>query len=233
MSARLTLVELRKATDTRAGVWLLVTIGVLAALVVGLQLGFADVKTWNSVVANAQQPVSVLTPLLGLLLVTGEWSQRTALTTFVLVPARERIVAAKLAAAGLLSLATTAVGFAVAFAGLASGGDWSFSGAVVVQLTLVNWLTMMFGTSFGLLLWQSAPAIVVYYVVPFAWTFVGRIVPGLDSVSPWLDIGQSRAPLAEPGVTGREWAQLLTSSLLWIALPAVLGTLRIRRADLG
>jgi ABC-2 type transport system permease protein len=232
MIARLTLIELRKAVDTRAGPGLLVAIGASVAAVAGLQLALADVRTWTSVVANAQQPVSVLAPLLGLLLVTGEWSQRTALTTFVLVPSRSRIVAAKLVAASLLSVATTSAGFAIAFAFLA-GRDWEFSGAVVAQLALVNWLTMMFGTSFGLLLWHSAPAIVVYYVVPFAWTFVGRIVPGLDTVSPWLDLGQSRAPLAEAGVGGPEWAHVLTSSLLWIVVPAVLGTLRLRRADLG
>jgi hypothetical protein len=104
---------------------------------------------------------------------------------------------------------------------------------VVLQLTLVNWLTTMFGTSFGLLLWHSAPAIVVYYVVPFGWTFVGRIVPGLERVSPWLDIGQSRTPLAGPGVEAGEWAQLGTSSLLWIALPAAVGVLRLNRADLS
>jgi ABC-2 type transport system permease protein len=230
--ARLTVIELRKAVDTRAGLGLLVAIGALVAAVAGLQLALADVRTWTSVVANAQQPVSVLTPLLGLLLVTGEWSQRTALTTFVLVPSRSRIIVAKFAAASLLSVATTSAGFAIAFAFL-SGSHWEFSGAVVAQLTLVNWLTTMFGTSFGLLLWYSAPAIVVYYLVPFAWTFVGRIVPGLEPVSPWLDIGQSRVPFAASGVTAGEWAQLLTSSLLWVAVPAVLGTLRLRRADLS
>ena len=200
----------------------------------GLQLAFADVRTWTSVVANAQQPVSVLTPLLGLLLVTGEWSQRTALTTFVLEPDRTRVVGAKFAAASLLSLTTTGAGFLITFgAFVLGGGDWAFSGSVVAQLTLVNWVTTMFGTSFGLLLWHSAPAIVVYYVVPFAWTFAGRIVPGLESVSSWLDIGQAREPLASSGVSAGEWARLFTSSLLWVALPAALGTLRLRRADLS
>lgn len=227
-------VELRKAVDTRAGTALLASVLFLVTTVGGLQLALADDRTWTSVVANAQQPVSVLTPLLGLLLVTGEWSQRTALTTFVLVPARFRVIGAKFAAASVLSVVVSCAGFAVTFALYAFFGDgWEFSGTVVAQLTLINWLTTMFGTSFGLLLWYSAPAIVVYYVVPFAWTFLGRIVPGLDSVSPWVDIGQSRTPLALPGVGAREWAQLLTSSLLWIALPALLGALRLRRADLS
>ncbi|GAA0238122.1 hypothetical protein GCM10009539_24240 [Cryptosporangium japonicum] len=225
-------VELRKAVDTRAGVALLVTIGVLVAAVAGLQLGFASDRSWGSVVANAQQPVSVLTPLLGLLLMTGEFSQRTALTTFVLVPVRSRVVVAKFLAASVLSVLVTVAGFGITFV-LLLGSSGEFSGSVVLQLAFVNWLTTMFGTSFGLLLWRSAPAIVVYYVVPFVWTFVGRIVPGLEPVSPWLDIGQSRTPLAGPGVEAVEWAQLGTSSLLWIALPAAVGFLRLTRADLS
>ncbi|MFG1927882.1 hypothetical protein [Cryptosporangium sp. NPDC048952] len=226
------LVELRKAVDTRAGAALPVTIGVLVVAVTGVQLAFADDRTWVSVVANAQQPVSVLVPLIGLLLVTGEWSQRTGLTTFVLVPARSRVVVAKFVAASVLSVVVSVVGFLITFVMLI-GSEWEFSWSVVVQLVLVNWLTTMFGTSFGLLLWYSAPAIVVYYVVPFVWTFVGRLAPGLESVSPWLDLGQSRMPLAAPGVAAREWAQLLTSSLLWIAVPAALGTLRLNRSDLS
>ncbi|MEV6816658.1 hypothetical protein AB0M52_31745, partial [Micromonospora sp. NPDC051296] len=39
--ARLTAVELRKLVDTRAGRWLLITIGLVAALIVTLQLVYA------------------------------------------------------------------------------------------------------------------------------------------------------------------------------------------------
>ena len=232
-------VELRKAVDTRAGRWLLIVIGVLACLVVVLQVTFggADLRTSEAVLASAQQPVSLLTPVLGLLLVTGEWSQRTTLTTFALVPVRERVVTAKVAAALLLSLVTTAFGFAAALAGIGVGvaldrvtGEVPV--AVLAQLTLVNGVITLFGTFFGLLLRQSAPALVVYFAVPFAWTIVGRIVPGLESVSPWLDVGQARAPLAESAVSVAEWGRFATSAALWVALPALVGTLRLRRADL-
>ena len=70
----------------------------------------------------------MLLPIVGLLLVTSEWSQRTALTTFTLVPERSRvIVAAKLLAGCALALAAVALCLALAAVGnLIAGGSWDF-----------------------------------------------------------------------------------------------------------
>src|SRR5690606_37538154 len=98
--ARLVAVELRKSVDTRAGRWLLVVIGLLGVAAVSLLLVSgerADV-TLGSVLVIAQLPVALLLPVLGLLLVTSEFSQRSALTTFTLVPHRGRVIGAKLVA---------------------------------------------------------------------------------------------------------------------------------------
>jgi len=233
---RLTLLELRKAADTRAGGWLLATVGALTVAVVGVRLaaGGTAARTLGSLVADAQLPVSVLLPVVGLLSVTGEWSQRTVLTTFGLVPARGRVVAAKLLAASLLAVAATAVAVAAGAVGFAVGGTAGgghLSATVVAQLALVNWVTMLCGTAFGLLLLHSAPAVVAYYVVPLGWSVAGRLVPALQSAARWLDVGQARVPLVAPGVTGQEWARFGTSALLWVAVPAVLGVLRVRRAE--
>lgn len=240
--ARLTGVELRKAVDIRAGCWLLVTVAALTVAVIVGQLALGDPasRTLGGLVANAQLPISVLLPVVGLLSVTAEWSRRTASSTFTLVPARLRVVAAKLGAASLLSVAATAFGLAAGTAGYLAGGalhrtagGWDLSGAVVGQLGLVNWVTMMCGTAFGLLLLHSAPAITAYYVLPIAWSIAGRLLPGLDAAAPWLDIGQARVPLVEPGVTGGEWVRLLTASLLWVAVPALLGALRVRGTEIA
>ena len=239
--ARLTLVELRKAVDTRAGRWLLGAVAALtvATVVVQVAAGAPDDRTLGGLIANAQLPASVLLPVVGLLSVTGEWSQRTALTTFALVPARMRVVGAKVLAVSLVALVATAVavvvglgGFAVAQATDRAVGGWGVSGAVLAQLGVVNWVTMLCGTAFGLLVLGTAAAVVTYYVVPIGWSVLGRIVPGLDGAAEWLDIGRARVPLVEADVTGTEWARLLVSVLLWVALPALIGTLRIRRADI-
>ena len=60
--------------------------------------GMVNVLEGTSI-ALATQAAGIILPVLAILLVTGEWSQRTALTTFTMEPRRERVVLAKLAAA--------------------------------------------------------------------------------------------------------------------------------------
>jgi ABC-2 type transport system permease protein len=85
---RLVKVETRKMIDTRAGIWLLGITLAAALLAAGIAL-FA-VKpadaTFDDFFANISGLQSILLPVIGVLLVTSEWGQRTALTTFTLEP---------------------------------------------------------------------------------------------------------------------------------------------------
>src|SRR5215210_5658638 len=104
--SRLIAVELRKMVDTRAGLWL--QLGVVALTVAAVILrsvtGDASDHVFRAELAWALQPAAVLLPVVGILLVTSEWTQRTALATFTLVPQRSRVVVAKLAAGVALSV---------------------------------------------------------------------------------------------------------------------------------
>jgi ABC-2 type transport system permease protein len=112
---RLTAVELRKMTDTRAGFWLLATIGLLYAALAVIMLFAADPAdlTFRNLFQLMMIPSGVLLPVLGILAVTSEWTQRTALTTFTLVPERSRVAVAKLLAAVALAVASVGVSVAV------------------------------------------------------------------------------------------------------------------------
>ncbi|WP_433219149.1 ABC transporter permease [Dactylosporangium sp. CS-047395] len=219
----LVLVELRKAVDTRAARWLLATVAVLTVTAPLVQTG---ARTFPDLAAAAQLPVSILLPVLAVLSVTSEWSQRTALTTFALVPRRHRVVLAKLAAVTLLGLAAAlfALGCAAAFAGAV---DLTVAG----QLVLVELATMLCGFGFGLLVLASAPGVAAYYVLPIAWAAAGRLVPALDPAASWLDLSRTRVPLATTNVSADEWARFGASAALWVALPVLLGLLRTARAD--
>ena len=118
---RLTAVELRKMTDTRAGFWLQFAIVVLTVLVVVATCIWAspEDQTLRSMLSIAVAPASVLLPIVGILLVSSEWSQRTAMTTFALVPRRPRVLAAKLLASVVLSLVALALCVVVAVVGTA------------------------------------------------------------------------------------------------------------------
>jgi ABC-2 type transport system permease protein len=103
--ARLVRVELRKMADTRAGMWLLIGMCGLTALVMTIFLVTADQpdRTFMRLMGAAAIPLAALLPVLGILLVTSEWSQRTALVSFTLEPVRLR-VASKMFAALMLGL---------------------------------------------------------------------------------------------------------------------------------
>jgi ABC-2 type transport system permease protein len=234
---RLTLVELRKMTDTRAGFWLLLSTALLTVAVVviaGIAMEEQD-RTLVNFVAIATAPLSILGPVVGILLVTSEWTQRTSLITFTLVPHRSRVLVAKLLAGGALAL----IGYQICLAtGLLAtavfGGDvdgaWSFSAALLGQNALSVVLAMLAGIGFGAALLVSAPAIVLFFVLPTAWGAIGSI-HALEGVAKWLDQSRTMADIGERALSGAEWARVGTSVALWVLLPILIGFWRVKRND--
>ena len=240
--ATLVRVELRKSWDTRAGRWLLITIGLASLAVVALALFVPEApKRFTQHLAITQIPVAVLLPVLGILLVTSEWSQRTAMTTFSLVPRRSRVLTAKVLAAAVLGVlgvvaAAVATGLAGALTPLVTDQDmdWSVSAAQVGQLLLVEVLFVLSGVAFGMLLLSSPLAIVTYFVLPNVFTIVVNLVNALDWVRDWLDLGTTTMPMFDgTSMDGQAWLQLGTSAALWIAVPMVIGWMRIQRSEIS
>ena len=234
-------IELRKSWDTRAGRWLLIAIGLAALGVVAISLFVEDApKAFADYFSFTQLPVGILLPVLGILLVTSEWSQRTAMTTFTLVPRRSRVLTAKMLAASVLGV--LGAGAAAVAAGLATvltpvvtdqGADWSLPGAQVGQVLLLQVLFVLSGVAFGMLLLSSPLAIVTYFVLPTVFTILVNLVGALDWVRDWLDLGTTTTPMFHGDLDGPGWLQLATSAALWILLPVVVGWLRIRRAEIA
>ena len=234
---RLAGVELRKSADTRAGFWLLLVIVLLAAALVTVQLiwGEAFEKHFSPLVSTAVQIISVVLPVLGILLVTSEWSQRTGLTTFALVPQRGRIIVAKTIGATVLTLAAVAACLVVSAIGNAiAGGDWDLGLGELGRYTLFELITMLGGVAFGLAFMNSALAIVMYFVIPIAWSILGETIPALDKPADWLDLGRPMTTLADSTatMTGTDWAQLATASAVWVGVVLAIGLLRLRRTEL-
>jgi ABC-2 type transport system permease protein len=234
---RLTRVELRKMVDTRAGFWLLLSIQLMAVAVVTLVLasGGEDQRNFATFLDVTLFATSFLLPVLGILAVTGEWSQRTALTTFALVPQRERVIAAKLAAAVVLTLASVAVCLVCATAGnLIAGGSWETSLGEIGQGALFETLAMLGGVALGLAFLNSALAIVLFFLVPRVLDVLFEWIRALDKPAEWLEMARATAPLLDPdvGMTGTDWAQLATASGLWVGLFLLAGIWRLRRTEL-
>ena len=232
---RLTAVELRKATDTRAGFWLLllVVLSALAVVAIVLAAGDPEDQTFASLFGDCVGIVSVLLPIVGLLLVTSEWSQRTALTTFTLVPERTRVVVAKLLAGCALALVAVVACLAFAALGtLISGESWSFTLSHLGQGAIYELFGMLSALALGLVIMHSAGAIVTYFVLPTVVGIVVEVVTALHGPAKWFDPNQSTGPLTDGTVHGAGWAHVAVTVGIWLVLPLVLGMLRLRRHEL-
>jgi ABC-2 type transport system permease protein len=239
---RLTRVELRKTTDTRSGFWLLLVIALVSIAAVALLLfaGETEDRTFATYFEITQLPVNLLLPVLGILLVTSEWSQRTAMTTFALVPARSRVLTAKVLAAAVLGvLGVVATLIAAALATVLTPvfspdpSEWGLSGAQAWQTLLAQVATILIGVGFGMLLLSSPLAIVLYFILPTVFTIVSTTLDALTWMSDWLVFGVTATPLFEGTTDAQGWAQVGTSVALWLGLPLVAGWIRITRSEIG
>lgn len=234
---RLVRVEWSKATDTRAARWLLIAV---AASTVGLMLvpilsPSGDDQTYAGYLGFAALALSILLPVVAILTLTSEWSQRTALTTFAQEPRRMRVVSAKITVCLMLGTVAAAFGGLVTAAGLAGA---SLSGRVLVHdldaglcavFLLYVVLNVMTGVALGALVHNSPAAIVASFVLPLAFGLLGR---ASTVIADWLDYST-----AFTWVLHGEWAghttQILASVAIWIAIPLAAGLIRTARREIS
>jgi len=239
-------VELRKMADTRAGRWLLISIAALTLLVLIIQMSVVlgqdlDVK-FLDFLQGMNTPMGILLPVLGVMSVTSEWSQRTAMVTFTLEPSRGRVIAAKYASVLLVAVGALVIGLVLGVVanllyGALSGHDvvWGSPAKYALYYLLLYIFGMSTGFAFGALLLNSPAGIVVYFVYSF-------VLPGLfaigaalmnwfETLQPWIDFNTDQNGLIDATISGKDWAHLLVSGLIWLAVPLAIGVWRIRRAE--
>jgi ABC-2 type transport system permease protein len=237
----LTRVEIRKAVDTRAGLWLLICVAATAVTGATLKaaLGSSAHHNFTDVSNVVQSFTSLLLPIVGILLITSEWSQRTALQTFTLVPQRWRIVRAKLAAGILIGLTASVVSLVIAALATAAASHpagvsaWQSSLDVIGVGLLYQSLSLLGGMAFGILILNSPVAIVLSFALPIVWSILTASISGLNGVANWLNTSNTTGNLLSNDMTARHWAELLVSMLVWIGVPLVLGVLRLRRKEIA
>lgn len=233
-------VEARKIVDTRAGRALMVAI-VLAATAAAALIMLTTPRgelSWKALTDASAVPLTLLLPIMGVVAATAEWSQRTALTTFVLEPRRLRVGLAKCVAALLVAVATTvaalALGAIVNVVGIVAGDgttSWTLPIAPLAGGLLMLLIGVAQGVAFGLALGRSAPAIVALFLVPTVWTVASTVVSAIRPVVPWLDLWGTSAILPTGTMHGLDWLHLATASAVWVGLPLVVGLVRLRRHE--
>ena len=243
-TSRLVTVELRKMFDTRAGFWLMASVGIVSLLATVAVIIWApdEAITQDTFSTAIGMPLSVVLPIIAVLSVTGEYSQRTGLTTFTLVPWRGRVITAKVAAtllvgvaAMFLALAVGALGNLVGSAITGLDAVWDISASQFGYIVLANVLGMLMGFMLGVLFRSSAGAIVGYFVyslvLPVALGTLAAFQGWFRDLQPWVDVNFASTRLFEGSLTTENWQQLGVTTLVWLWIPLALGLRAVLRAE--
>lgn len=243
---RLTKVELRKALDTRAGLWFTISIVglVLAVLTIYAFVAPDSDKNYGDFLSVSGAVLGYFLPILIILLVTSEVSQRNGLVTFTLEPRRSRVVTAKFLAGLLLAGSVMALAAVVAvigtLLGMVSGAspEWSVDANLLFNgFVLANVIGVFIGFAIAMLLMNTPGAIVGYFVysliLPIAVGILGAFSAGFEKVTPWIEFNTAQTPLftGDYTPTGQEWGQLATAGTIWLIIPLALGIMRLLRTE--
>ncbi|MCA1781551.1 MAG: ABC transporter permease [Dermatophilaceae bacterium] len=237
-------VELRKMFDTRAGFWLMASIVITSLLATGALIVFApdEALTFDNFAAAIGAPMTIILPMIGILAVTSEWSQRSGLTTFTLIPHRGQVLGAKLLAALVVGVVAMFIALVVGTLGTLLGSVitgldpvWNATVTEFALIVLGSVLGMLFGFMLGVVIRNSAGAIVAYFV----YTLVLPPLLGLLAVSqqwfadlqPWVDYSFAQVPLFNGIMSSEQWQQLAVSGTLWFLMPLAIGLVLIRRSE--
>ncbi len=234
--SRLVRVEWAKATDTRAARWVIALVALSTA---GMMLvPVIDPKSFDQTYASyirvAGLGLNFFLPVVMILLFTGEWSQRSVMTTFTQEPRRIRVVNAKLAVSMVVGIAGAIFGGLVAAASLglvsASGRtlEANLSVGAIASYLLYVLLNVLGAVALGALLHNSAAAITASFVLPAAVALLNKASTLLD----WIDMAT-----AWKWMLDNDWAghvpQILFSIVFWVVVPLAAGVVRTIRRDVG
>jgi hypothetical protein len=184
----------------------------------------------------------VILPMVAILSVTGEWSQRSGLTTFTLVPHRERVILAKAAVSVGVGVVSVLLAFAIGAVGNVAGSTiagvdtvWDASVMDCVYIVLANVLGLLVGFMLGVLIRNSPGAIVGYFVYSLLLPTVLQVLANSQEwfrdLRPWVDFSFAQSALFNGSMTAGQWAHLGTTGVLWLALPLSAGLWLLMRSE--
>nr|MCW2727895.1 transporter permease [Aeromicrobium sp.] len=241
---RLVSVELQKCFDTRAGYWLMASIGITALLATGAVLLWAPDSeiTFSTFASSIGFPMAVILPMIAVLSVTSEWSQRSGLTTFTLVPHRSRVIAAKAAVTLGISIVSMLLAMAIGTVGTIGGSAilgvdpvWDATTVDLLNIVLAQTLGMFVGFMLGAVIRHSAGAIVAYFVYSFVLTGLTEALAQTQDwfadLRPWVDFNYAQGALFNGSLDSTQWANLGVTSIVWLVIPMAVGLWTLMRSE--
>ena len=242
--SRIFRVELRKMFDTRSGFWLIASIAITGLIATVATVAFAPDQylTYYNFAKAVGYPITVILPMVSLLAITSEWSQRSGLTTFTYVPSRRRLVGAKMLSSVVVAVASMVFAFAVGAVGNVVGSSiagtptvWDLSVGQALTIVLGNLVSLSIGAMLGMLLRSSAGGLVMYFVIVLLLPNLSGLLAQSQSwyadLQPWVDLTYAQSFLFEGMDTAAQWAHVATTVGLWIVLPGIFGLRRVMRSE--
>ncbi len=242
--SRVVSVELRKMFDTRSGFWLMCSIGITSLLATIAVIVFghdADIE-YSNFAAAIGIPVGILLPVVAVLSVTSEWTQRSGLTTFTLVPHRGRVVFAKAIAAVLVGVVSVVIALVIAVLGELVGAGikgvplkWDSSIVSLLYVVLGNVLGLLVGFMLGVLIRNSPGAIVGYFVynfvIPTIFGVLAAAANWFNTAQPWVDFRNDQGDLFSNTMPAGLWVKLAVAGLIWLVIPLAIGVRLVLRSE--
>ncbi len=224
-------VELRKLVDTRVGVALVVAGALLAGVFGGGAVLIRDGQAFGDIARMAAVPGATLVPVLTILLVTAERTHHTALSTYLLVPQRGRVVVAKALASGTLGLAVVLLSLVAGaiitpIAGLLTGQSiaWQMAWPEFGLFAAGVMLSAVSGWALGLGVSHAPAAIVVVLIWPMVASIISTIGDTAAEVVRWLDLASVTTLVDDHSLLA--WARVGVGIIVWIGIPAAVGCWR-------
>ena len=240
--------ESRKYVNTRAALVLSILMAaVLAVVTIGAIAAYPDltkVATGTNLQFLPLAMTSALTAIIVILPVTSEWTQRGVLTTFVVEPRRERVIAAKaLVALGVVLTVWLAIQLSWAVfnaAGAATHGleaSWEFHWTRWLGGVEVLLLNAAVAFALALVLRNTALTITVFVAAPVTVGALSQFGELAAKITAWLrSPGASLQTILSTQKDGQTpdatlWGQFTVGIILWIVIPLAIGLWLNHRAE--
>ncbi|MDU7361675.1 MAG: hypothetical protein E7L00_10775 [Propionibacteriaceae bacterium] len=247
---RVVAVEFRKFFHTASLRMLMCAcLALMTAMAIGLGLGyttmFLDVETgqpvyvpWLTSATAIRLLVQLVLPALVIVPVADEWTTRSVMTTFTLVPQRGVVVRAK----AIVATVVTLVGYGL-IAGMAllttwsarltNGipltGMWTDWGEVGCEFT-VWFLTMASAFALALVIHNSALSIAIVLGAPVVLQIISQLGEIPMKATEWLNLQTSAALTFQSDDATGVW-KLVVATTFWVVLPLIFGALRTLRRE--
>lgn len=84
------------------------------------------------------------------------------------------------------------------------------------------------------MLFMNTPAaIVLYFLIPTAWSILAQFTGALATAQRWLDQTVTLTPLTTGEMTADSWARVGATVGLWVVLPLAVGWVRLMRREVS